>query len=253
MGQSGLSSGREIMMDYLPALLVASLLGLGLADPEPSLAAVNRAISSFVHPSSSSASASQPTYNAPRPSYSLAASYSKPKPAYGAPPEDKCYINPALNKEQSEVMLQVQQLQNITFTPDPCLDGPFNGNGTWTINYLGARPQYDETDDRITVPRRKVEGEAHSYHYTNANKEPYIIRFNGKLISESFTPDQDEPYGQHGHHGRVKRQQGPPGGPPTGPPGGPPTGQVSMTLVGMPSGSVFGGLGSTGAGGGNLG
>merc|ERR1711902_47866 len=110
MGQSGLSSGREIMMDYLPALLVASLLGLGLADPEPSLAAVNRAISSFVHPSSSSASssASQPSYNAPRPSYSIAASYSKPKPAYGAPPEDKCYIDRAFHKESTTMVLEVQ-------------------------------------------------------------------------------------------------------------------------------------------------
>merc|ERR1711902_271148 len=100
--------------------------GLGLADPEPSLAAVNRVVSSFVHPSSSSASssASQPTYNAPRPSYSLAASYSKPKPAYG-PPEDKCYIHPSLNKKPSDKVLEIQQLMNITFTPDPCLDGPF--------------------------------------------------------------------------------------------------------------------------------
>merc|ERR1712111_258536 len=117
MGQSGLSSGREIMMDYLPALLVASLLGLGLADPEPSLAAVNRVVQSFVHPSSSSsssssASASQPSYNAPRPSYSIAASYSKPKPAYGAPPEDKCYIDPAFHKESGRMLLEVQQLQN---------------------------------------------------------------------------------------------------------------------------------------------
>merc|ERR1719245_2422748 len=169
-------------MDYLPALLVASLLGLGLADPEPSLAAVNRAISSFVHPSSSS-SASQPSYNAPRPSYSIAASYSKPKPAYGAPPEDKCYIDPAFHKESGRMLLEVQQLLNITYTPDPCLDGPFNGNGTWRIQYLGARPRDD--DDRITVPRRKVEGEAHSYHYTNANKQPYIIKIKvNKLIKE---------------------------------------------------------------------
>merc|ERR1712066_1161282 len=170
MGQSGLSSGREIMMDYLPVLLVASLLGLGLADPEPSLAAVNRVVQSFVHPSSSSAS--QPTYNAPSPSYSSAASYSKPKPAYGAPPEDKCYIKPSLNKEPSNMILEIQQLLNITYTPDPCLDG-----------------------------------EAHSYHYTNANKQPYIIMINvNKLIRESFTPDEEEPYGHHGNHGRIKRQ-----------------------------------------------
>merc|ERR1712223_1216062 len=116
MGQSGLSSGRESMMDYLPVLLVASLLGLGLADPDPSLAAVNRVVQSFVHPSSSSAT--QPTYRAPSPSYSLAASYSKPKPAYGAPPEDKCYIDRAFHKESSTMLLEVQQLQNITFTPD---------------------------------------------------------------------------------------------------------------------------------------
>merc|ERR1711983_739390 len=111
MGQSGRSIGRDIMMDYLPALLVASLLGLGLADPEPSLAAVNRVVQSFVHPSSSSASASQPTYNAPSPSYSIAASYSKPKPAYGAPPEDKCYIDRAFHKESTTMVLEVQQLQ----------------------------------------------------------------------------------------------------------------------------------------------
>merc|ERR1719360_245121 len=191
-------------MDYLPALLVASLLGLGLADPEPSLAAVNRVVQSFVHPSSSS-SASQPSYNAPSPSYSLAASYSKPKPAYGAPPEDKCYIDPAFNKESTTMVLEIQQLQNITYTPDPCLDGPFNGNGTWTIHYLGARPRED--DERITVPRRKVEGVAHSYHYTNANKEPYIMMIEvNQLIEESYTPDEDEPYGHHGDHGRVKRQ-----------------------------------------------
>merc|ERR1712066_689656 len=210
MGQSGLSSGREIMMDYLPVLLVASLLGLGLADPEPSLAAVNRVVQSFVHPSSSSASASQPTYNAPSPSYSIAASYSKPQPAYGAPPEDKCYIKPSLNKEPSDMLLEVQQLQNITFTPDPCLDGPFNGNGTWTIEYLGARPRDD--DDRITLPSRKVEGVDHSYHYTNANKEPYIIEIEvNQLLEESYSPDEDEPYGHHGDHGRVKRQRPPPG------------------------------------------
>merc|ERR1719360_146083 len=198
-------------MDYLPALLVASLLGLGLADPEPSLAAVNRVVQSFVHPSSS-ASASQPSYNAPSPSYSLAASYSKPKPAYGAPPEDKCYIHPSLNKKPSDKVLEIQQLMNITFTPDPCLDGPFNGNGTWTIEYLGARPEEIEDgesiDDRITLPSRKVEGVAHSYHYTNANKEPYFIMLEvNQLLEESFTPDEDEPYGHHEDHGRVKRQR----------------------------------------------
>ena len=154
----------------------------------------------------------QPTYNAPSPSYSLAASYSKPKPAYGAPPEDKCYINPAFHKKTSGYLLEVQQLQNITFTPDPCLDGPFNGNGTWTIEYLGARPEEIEDgesiDDRITLPSRKAEGVAHSYHYTNANKEPYFIMLEvNQLLEESFTPDEDEPYGHHEDHGRVKRQR----------------------------------------------
>merc|ERR1711902_145525 len=142
-----------------------------------------------------------------------------------------------------------QQLHNITFTPDPCLDGPFNGNGTWTIEYLGARPR--DTNERITVPRRKVEGEAHSYHYTNANKEPYIIKIKvNKLLEESFTPDDDEPYGHHGHHGRVKRQQGPPGGPPGGPPAPPPTGNNRVKFMGSIDGGGSGGLGSTGAGGG---
>ena len=74
------------------------------------------------------------------------------------------------------MILEIQQLLNITYTPDPCLDGAFNGNGTWRIQYLGPRPRED--DERITVPPRKVEGEAHSYHYTNANKQPYIIMIN---------------------------------------------------------------------------
>merc|ERR1711902_228367 len=68
--------------------------------------------------------------------------------------------------------------------------------------------EYDEsTDPVVTVASRHVEGEAHSYHYTNANKQPYIIEFKvNKLISESFIPDEDEPYGHHGGHGRIKRQ-----------------------------------------------
>merc|ERR1712032_792124 len=101
MGQSGSSSGCVIMMDYLPVLLVATLVGSGLADPDPSLAAVNKAFTSFVHPSSSQP---QPSYNAPSTSY-------KPAPAYGAPPEDKCYIKPSFNKEPNTLLLEVQQLQ----------------------------------------------------------------------------------------------------------------------------------------------
>merc|ERR1712099_170096 len=63
------------------------------------------------------------------------------------------------------------------------------------------------SDPQITVPPRKVEGVAHSYHYTNANKEPYIIEIEvNQLLEESFTPDEDEPYGHRGDHGRVKRQ-----------------------------------------------
>merc|ERR1712032_1206821 len=145
MGQSGSSSGCVIMMDYLPVLLVATLVGSGLADPDPTLAAVNKAFTSFVHPSSSRP---QPSYNAPPTSYKPASAYSNPAPAYGAPPEDKCYIKPSFSKEPSGLLLEVQQLLNITFTPDPCLDGPFNGNGTW----------------------------------------------------------EEEPYGSHGHHERIKRQ-----------------------------------------------
>merc|ERR1711894_45126 len=208
MGQSGSSSGCVIMMDYLPVLLVATLVGSGLADPDPSLAAVNKAFTSFVHPSSSRP---QPSYNTPSTSYKPASAYSNPAPAYGAPPEDKCYIKPSFNKEPNTLLLEVQQLQSITFTPDPCLDGPFNGNGTWSIEYLGPRPEeYDERIDgppKITAPSRKVEGEAHSYQYTDANKEPYFIMLNvNKLIEESFTPDEEEPYGSHGHHVRTKRQ-----------------------------------------------
>jgi len=208
MGQSGSSSGCVIMMDYLPVLLVATLVGSGLADPDPSLAAVNKAFTSFVHPSSSRP---QPSYNAPSTSYKPASAYSNPAPAYGAPPEDKCYIKPSFNKEPSGLLLEVQQLLNITFTPDPCLDGPFNGNGTWSIEYLGPRPEeYDERLDgppKITAPSRNVEGEAHSYQYTDANKKPYLIMLKvNKLIEESFTPDEEEPYGSHGHHERTKRQ-----------------------------------------------
>merc|ERR1740123_1362614 len=178
-------------MDYLPVLLVATLVGSGLADPDPSLAAVNKAFTS----------------------YKPASAYSNPAPAYGAPPEDKCYIKPSFNKEPSGLLLEVQQLLNITFTPDPCLDGPFNGNGTWSIEYLGPRPEeYDERIDgppKITAPSRKVEGEAHSYQYTDANKKPYLIRLKvNKLIEDSFTPDEEEPYGSHGHHERTKRQAG---------------------------------------------
>merc|ERR1712032_254772 len=145
MGQSGSSSGCVIMMDYLPVLLVATLVGSGLADPDPSLAAVNKAFTSFVHPPSSQP---QPSYNAPSTSYKPASAYSNPAPAYGAPPEDKCYIKPSFNKEPNTLLLEVQQLQSITFTPE----------------------EYDERIDgppRITAPSRKVEGEAHSYQYTD--------------------------------------------------------------------------------------
>ena len=155
----------------------------------------------------------QPSYNAPSTSYKPASAYSNPAPAYGAPPEDKCYIKPSFSKEPNTLLLEVQQLLNITFTPDPCLDGPFNGNGTWKIEYLGPRPEeYDERIDgppKITAPSRNVEGEAHSYQYTDANKKPYLIMLKvNKLIEESFTPDEEEPYGSHGHHERTKRQAG---------------------------------------------
>ena len=155
----------------------------------------------------------QPSYNAPSTSYKPASAYSNPAPAYGAPPEDKCYIKPSFNKEPNTLLLEVQQLQSITFTPDPCLDGPFNGNGTWSIEYLGPRPEeYDERIDgppKITAPSRKVEGEAHSYQYTDANKKPYLIMHKvNKLIEESFTPDEEEPYGPHGHLEQVHLSAG---------------------------------------------
>jgi len=133
--------------------------------------------------------------------------------------------------------MEIQQLLNITFSPDPCLDGPFNGNGTWTIEYRGPRPvEYDDESDRpsgITVSSRKVEGEAHSYHYTNANKQPYIIDFEvTQLISESFTPDEEKPYGHHGDHGRVKRQGRGRG------PRGTQTGRMVVMARGRPKGGL---------------